>query len=69
MYIILEMQTNNGQTSIPTPIQTAETKNAAMSTYHSILAVASISSVELHTAMVIDGTGKIYACESYSHTE
>ena len=69
MYVILEMQTNNGSTAIPTPIKTAETKNEAMSQYHSILAVASVSSVGCHTAMVIDEQGRVLAKESYYHNE
>lgn len=67
MYVILEMQTNDGQTAIPTPIKTAETKNEAMSMYHGILCAAAISEVHCHTAMVIDEEGKVYARESYTH--
>lgn len=67
MYTILELQTNNGQTSIPTPIKTAETKNEAMSKYHGILFAAAVSAVECHTAMVVDQEGKTLARESYYH--
>lgn len=68
MYTILELQTNNGQTLIPTPIKTAATKNEAMSMYHGILFAAAVSEVQCHTAMVIDEEGKTLARESYHHT-
>lgn len=67
MFIILELQTNNGSTTVVTPIQTAETKNEAMSIYHGILFSAAISSLDCHTAMVLDEKGLLYACESYEH--
>ena len=67
MFTILELQTNDGQTMIPTPIKTAETRNEAMSMYHGILFSAAISEVQCHTAMVIDEEGKVLARESYSH--
>lgn len=67
MFTILELQTNNGQTVIPTPIKTAETKNEAMSIYHGILFSAAVSEVHCHTAMVIDEEGKTLARETYIH--
>ena len=65
MFVILELQTNDGQTA--NIVQSKETKAEAMSTYHSILAAAAISAIHCHTAMVIDHEGKVYAREFYTH--
>ena len=65
MYIVIELQTTQGQTA--NIVQTKETLNEAMSTYHSILASASVSSVEYHTAVVMDIEGKYVARECYKH--
>lgn len=67
MFTILELQTNNGITNVVTPIKTAETRNDAFSKYHGILFAAAISSVDTHTAMIIDAEGKTIARESYVH--
>ena len=67
MYIILEIQTSNGTSAVVTPIQTAEAKYDAMSIYHNILAFAATSSVNCHTAVVLDEQGRVVARESYFH--
>lgn len=65
MYIIIELQTTNGQTA--NIVKTAETKEEAMSMYHMILASAAISEVEYHTALVITPSGQYIARECYEH--
>lgn len=65
MYIVIELQTNNGQTA--NIVQTKETKEQAMSAFHSIMAAAAISSVEYHTAIVVDRKGQYIARECYEH--
>ena len=65
MFIIIELQTTNGQTD--NIVQTREKQNEALSVYHSILASASISEVEYHTALVIDEQGRYIARECYTH--
>ena len=67
MYIIFEIQTNNGASTVVTPIQTTETKYDAMSRYHSVLAFAATSDVDCHTAVVLDEQGRVIARESYFH--
>jgi len=67
MYIILELQTNDGAATVVTPIQTAQTLNEAMSRYHGILAAAAISSVECHSAIMLNERGDYVAKESYEH--
>lgn len=65
MYIVIELQTTNGQTD--NIVQTKATREEAMSAYHSILAAAAISNVEYHTAVVMDVEGKYLARECYKH--
>lgn len=65
MYSIIELQTSNGQTAHI--YQTAETKNEAMSKFHTVLASAAISPVEMHTCVVMDEEGKYLARECYKH--
>lgn len=67
MYVILELQVMNGNIYAVTPIQTAETQNEAMSKYHSILSVAAVSSVPIHSAIVINERGEYVARETYEH--
>ena len=56
MYIIQEIQTSNGNTSL-LPAHTKESKDEMESTYHSIMAAAAISSVTIHTCICYDEHG------------
>ena len=67
MYIVIELQTNNEQTA--NIVQTKESKDEAMSVYHSILAAAAVSNVQFHTALVIDERGQYLARECYTHLD
>ena len=67
MFIIIELQTTNGQTA--NIVSTRETKDEAMSAYHSILASAAVSNVEYHTAVVMDEQGRYLVRECYEHTD
>jgi len=42
-------------------------KNQAESAYYTILASAAVSTVAVHTAMIIDDQGALYASRSYTH--
>ena len=64
-YIVIELQTSDGQTA--NIVTKKNTIDEAMSTYHGILASAAISSVEYHTAVVMDAEGKYIARECYKH--
>lgn len=72
MYIIVELQTNNGTTA---NIVTAfEDKLAAESAYHTVLAAAAISQVEIHAAVMMDEYGNqlnraIYLHQNEQETE
>lgn len=67
MYLIVEIQTNGEQ--MAQICQTASTYEQAMSIYHTVLASASISTVECHTCVVLNKEGAEVARESYTHGE
>ena len=66
MYIIQEIQTNNGQAALLPAITKAD-RNEMESTFHSILASAAISTVEVHTVVVVDEHGNMVKREYYEH--
>lgn len=65
MYILVELQTTNGTTA---NIVTAfEDKLAAESAFHSVLASAAVSQVEIHAASLLDERGNLLKREFYRH--
>ena len=64
MFIVLEIQKTD---SIATLVFTAETRNEGESKYHQVLAAAAISSVPIHSAMLISEDGLPLAYASYTH--
>ena len=68
MYIIQEIQTENGQTALVTPIMKTD-KNEAESVFHTALASAAISSVDIHTVVMYDEHGNVLKREFYEHLE
>lgn len=66
MYIIQEIQTNNGQSAL-VPATTKTDKNEAESVFHTILASAAISSVDVHTVIMYDEHGNVLRREFYEH--
>lgn len=67
MYIVLEIQKNNGQVSI-LPFQYEDILDAEAK-YHTVLAAAAKSSVDVHTAMIMTEYGFVLKCEHYTHNE
>lgn len=67
MFIIQEVQTNGSQTAL-TPAVTFENRNQAESRFHSILSVAAVSSVEIHTVIMYDECGNSIKSDYYKHT-
>lgn len=65
MYIIIEMQTNNGSTAVVTPIQTATEEGTAFQKYYNTLAAAAVSPVELHTILLLNEEGAIMRNEKF----
>lgn len=68
MYIIQEIQTENNTTSL-LPAITKTDRNEAESTYHSILASAYISSVDVHTVIMYDEHGNQIMAQYVEHLE
>lgn len=66
MYIIHEMQTNGNQTAL-VPAKTFTDKNEADSAYHMALAAAAISTVNVHTVMMVDEHGNTIKRDYYEH--
>lgn len=65
MYILVEMQTNDNQTA---SIITAYTdRSAAEAAYHTTLASAVVSSVRVHTVVMLDERGSTIKREFYLH--
>ena len=67
MYIIHEIQTN--ETSALLPPLAYEDRNEAEAAYHSKLASAAISSVKIHTVVMMDEYGVVLKNEFYKHEE
>ena len=66
MYIIQEMQTNGSQTAL-VPALTYIDKNQAESAYHTALAAAAISAVQVHTVLMFDEHGNTLKRDYYEH--
>ena len=65
MYIVIEMQTNNGQAAT---ITTAYADlNVAYQKYYTILAAAAVSNVEIHSAMIITPTADLIVTQHFDH--
>ena len=68
MYIVLEVQKNlDGTGDIVAPIPVFNTLPEAESCWHSKLAVACISSVPIHTIILMDDDANTIRRETYLH--
>lgn len=63
MYIVTELQTNGETTAILN--YTYTDKNIALQQYHTILASAAVSKVEVHTVLIINEIGLVEYRESF----
>lgn len=63
MYIVTELQTNGETTAILN--YTYMDKNTALQQYHTILASAAVSQVEVHTAFIVNELGLVEYRESF----
>ena len=66
MYTILEMQTSNGATAIVPPV-VKDTFENAQNALFSACAAASISSVEIHTVLMIEENGVVHENRCFKH--
>lgn len=70
MYIVLEVQKNlDGTGAIVAPIPTFATLPDAESCWHSKLAYACISSVPIHTIILLDDDANTIRRETYLHKD
>lgn len=65
MYIVIELQTNNGETG--NFVYSFTDLADAYAKYFSILAAAAKSTVEVHTALLITETGNVVRAEHFDH--
>lgn len=64
MYLVVELQTNDqGVTAFLTDVKA--TRQAANQKYHTILAAASVSGLPIHSACILDPTGRCLISECY----
>ena len=63
MYIVIELQTNNGE--VTTLVNQYTDRREAESKFHQILQYAAQSSVDIHSAVMMDETGMGIRQESY----
>ena len=66
MYTILEMQTNDGVTAV-VPAVVKETRELAEQEYHTKLSFAAVSTVEIHTVVMLNAEGTKIKGECYKH--
>lgn len=67
-YIVIEIQKSADGTIAVPPIGSYDNFFDAMSAYHTILASAAISSVPVHTALVLNEVGQEIRLDSFDHT-
>jgi hypothetical protein len=65
MLIILELQ-KTGNT-LAHLLTTHESRDEAESKYHTVLSAAAVSSVNVHSAVMLDDTGRWIKGETYYH--
>lgn len=65
MYIVIELQTSNGITSMLT--YQFDNRDQAESKFHNVLSYAAVSTVEFHAVSIIDSLGAVIRNECYNH--
>lgn len=65
-YLVIEIQTLSDG-SVANLVYEKDTRNEAESTYHSILAAAAISSLPVHSAMLVTNEGFCLMSQCYKH--
>lgn len=65
MYIVIELQKVNGQ--VANIVTAHDTLNDAESKYHAVLSAGAVSSVEIHSAVLISEEGFPMRHECYKH--
>lgn len=65
-YIVIELQTNTDET-VASLVTQHNTKNEAESKWHTVMAAAAISTLPMHSAVMMDASGFTYLQGSYEH--
>lgn len=65
MFIVIELQTNNGAVGVLTYKFTELSE--AYAKYYTILASAAVSDIEVHTALIVTETGQVVRTETFAH--
>ena len=63
-YLVVEMQKND---SIASVSYSFNDRNEAMAKYHALLSVAAVSTVPVHTVVILTEDGVAIAHESFNH--
>ena len=66
MYAVLELQ-RSGESTLTAIVNTYTDKNVAEQKYHQILSAAAVSNVDIHSAVMLDETGRRIKSETYEH--
>ena len=66
MLIIQEIQSNGSQSAL-TPAVAYTDRNQAEARFHTILAAAAVSDVQVHTVLMYDEHGNVLRREYYEH--
>lgn len=67
VYIIIEIQKSNEGTVAIVPPASYTDKDVAEQAYHTALAAAAVSSVNVHSVVMLDDTGARLKGETYYH--
>lgn len=67
MYIVLEVQKLDATTLVILPANTYNTMEEADSKFYAILSAAAVSSVPIHSAIILNEEGSPIRYESYRH--
>ena len=68
-YIVIEIQkAADGTVAVP-PINTYDSFFEALSRYHTILAAAAVSSVPVHTCVILNEVGQEIRMDSYNKAD
>ena len=68
VYIVIELQTA-ADGSVANVITKFTEYNEALQKFFQILQAAVVSSVPVHTAIILTETGRVIRCESYNHAQ
>jgi len=66
MYIVIELQTMAGGT-VGNFIWSYTSKDEAFSKFHSVLSTAAVSSLPVHSAVILDNYGRQIAAQAFTH--